>query len=62
MSDDVINPNDPEHIEAFHRVLTAYVDTNKSLERILNILSHKGFKTFEQAETIIKENTPSELS
>jgi uncharacterized HAD superfamily protein len=58
MSDDVINPNDPEHVEAFHKVLTAYTDTHRSLERILNILSHKGFKTFEQAETIIKENTP----
>ena len=59
MSDD-INPNDPEHIEAFHRVLTAYVDTNKSLERILNVLSHKGFKTFEQAEQLVKENTSNE--
>ena len=58
MSDDVINPNDPEHVEAFHRVLTAYVDTNRTLERILKILSRKGFKTFEEVKTIVKENTP----
>jgi predicted HAD superfamily Cof-like phosphohydrolase len=57
MSDDVINPNDPEHVEAFHKVLTAYTDTHRSLERILKILSRQGFKTFEQAETLIKENT-----
>lgn len=52
-----INPNDPAHVEAFHRLVEAYVDTNNSLDRILKILSHKGFRTFEQVEKIVKENT-----
>ena len=58
MSDDVINPHDPEHVEAFHKVLTAYTDTHRSLERVLKILSRRGFKTFEEVKTIVKENTP----
>ena len=55
-----INPNDPEHVESFHKVLTAYTDTHHSLERILKILSRQGFKTFEQAEQLVKENTSNE--
>tara|TARA_Y100000588_G_scaffold67677_1_gene68621 strand:- start:300 stop:479 length:180 start_codon:yes stop_codon:yes gene_type:complete len=58
MQDDVINPNNPQHVEAFHRLVEGYVDTTQTLNKLLTILSHKGFKTFEEAETIIKDNTP----
>ena len=57
MPDD-INPNDPAHVEAFHRLVEGYVDTTQTLNKLLTMLSHKGFKTFEQVEKIVKENTP----
>ncbi len=51
---DAINPNNTEDVDAFHKLLEAYVDTDHTLSELLTILSRRAFKTLEQAETILK--------